>query len=96
MAQIYFAPPAHLLNSYKLFSEVTQNKFYKLIWLLKVYLPFNKTEVVLFLTKNEKEDPDLGVSPMPEVGCFFNIFKIKLFLLLYYSAFKKANLISLT
>ena len=65
MAQIYFAPPAHLLNSYKLFSEVTQNKFYKLIWLLKVYLPFNKTEAVLFLTENEKADPKMGVNYTP-------------------------------
>ena len=38
------------------FFEVTQSKFYKLIWLLKVYMPSNKTEAVLFLTKNEKAD----------------------------------------
>ena len=70
------------------FFEVTQNKFYELILLLKVYMPSNKTEAVLFLTKNEKADPDLGVKHMPEFGCFFNIFKIQLSLLLYYSAHK--------
>ena len=73
------------------FFEVTQNKFYELILLLKVYMPSNKTEAVLFLTKNEKADPDLGVNHMPEVGCFFNIFKIQLSLLLYYSAHKLAT-----
>ena len=44
--------------------------------LLKVYMPSNLTEVVLFLTKNEKADPDLGVNHTPIVGCFFNVFKI--------------------
>ena len=34
---------------------------------------------MLVLTKNEKADPDLGVSHTPQVGCFFNIFKIQLF-----------------
>ena len=43
------------------FFEVTQNRFYELILLLKVYMPSNKTEAVLFLTKKEKADPDLGV-----------------------------------
>ena len=51
----------------------------------------NKTEAVLFLTKNEEADPDLGVNHMPKVGCFFNIFNIQLSLLLYYSAHKKAT-----
>ena len=73
------------------FFEVTQNKFYELILMLKVYMPSNKTEAVLFLTKNEKADPDFGVNHTPEVGCFFNVFKIQLFLLLYYSACKKAT-----
>ena len=73
------------------FFEVAQNKFYELILLLKVYMPSNKTEAVLFLTKNEKADPDLGVNHTPKVGCFFNIFKIQLSLLLYYSAHKKAT-----
>ena len=68
--------------------EVTQNEFYELILLLKVYMPSNKTEAVLFLTKNGKADPDLVVNHMPQVGCFFNIFKIQLSLLLYYSSHK--------
>ena len=59
--------------------------------LLKVDMPSNKTEAVLFLTKNEKADLDLGVNHTPKVGCFFNIFNIKLSLLLYYSAHKKAT-----
>ena len=56
------------------FFEVTQNKFYELILLLKVSMPSNKTEAVLFLTKNEKADPDLGVNHTPQVGCFFKLF----------------------
>ena len=71
--------------------EVTQNRCYELILLLKVYMPSNKPEAVLFLTKNEKADPDLGVKHTPEFGCFFNIFKIQLSLLLYYSALKLAT-----
>ena len=46
------------------FFEVTQNKFYELIYMLSY-----KTEAVLFLTKNEKAVPDLGVNHTPEVGC---------------------------
>ena len=65
-------------------------KFYKLIWLLKVYIPSNKTEAVLFRTKNEKADPNMDVNHTPEVGCFCKIFKIQFFLLLYYLAGKKA------
>ena len=52
------------------FFEVTQKKIYELISLLKVYMPSNKTEAVLFLTKNEKAHPDLGVNHTPKVGCF--------------------------
>ena len=66
-------PPSELLKNY--FFEVTQNKLYELILLLKVYMPSNKTEAVLFLTKNEKADPDLGVNHTPEVGCFFQHFQ---------------------
>ena len=57
------------------FFEVAQNKFYELILLPKVYMPSYKTKAVLFLTKNEKADPDLGVNHTPKVF-FFNIFKI--------------------
>ena len=70
---------------------MTQNKFCKLIWLLKLYMPSNKTEAVLFLTENEKADPNMGVNYTPRVGCFFKIVKIQLFLLLYCSARKKAT-----
>ena len=49
----------------------------------KVYMPSYKTEAVLFLTKNEKADPYLGVNHTPKVGCFLNIFKIQLALLFY-------------
>ena len=59
------------------FFEVTPNKFNKLIWLLKLYMPSNKTGVVLFLTKNEKADADIGVNYTPEVVCFFKIVKIQ-------------------
>ena len=55
------------------FFEVTKSKCYKLIWLLKVYMPSNKTEKVLFLTKNEGADPNIGVNHTPEIGCFFQI-----------------------
>ena len=58
------------------FFEATQNKFYKMIWLLKVYMPSNKIEMVLFLTENEKADPNIGVNYLPKVGCFFKIVKI--------------------
>ena len=44
------------------FFEVTQNEFYELILLLEVYMPSNKTEAVLFLTNNEKADPNMGVN----------------------------------
>merc|ERR1712081_43657 len=57
------------------FIEVTQNTLYELILLLKVYMPSNKTKAVLFLTKNEKADPDLGVNHTPKVGCFSTISK---------------------
>jgi len=33
-----------------------------MIWLLKVYMPSNETEAVLFLTKNEKAYPNMGVN----------------------------------
>ena len=51
--------------------EVTQNKSYELILLLKVYMPSIKTEAVFFLTKKEKADLDLVVNHTPKVGCFF-------------------------
>ena len=66
-------------------------EFYELILLLKVYMPSKKTEAVLLLTTNEKADPDLGVNHTPHVGCFFNILKIQLSLLLYYLGHKKAT-----
>ena len=44
------------------FFEVTQNKFFRLIWLLKFYMPSNKIEAVLYLTENEKADPNMGVN----------------------------------
>ena len=43
------------------FFEVTQNKFHKLNWLLKAYMPSKKTEAVLFSTKIEKADPNMCV-----------------------------------
>ena len=55
------------------FFEVTQNKCFELILSLKVYMPSNKTEAVLFLTKNEGADPNIGVNHTPEIGCFFQI-----------------------
>ena len=61
----------HYMVKYYFF-EVTQNKFDKLIWLLKVYMPSNKTEAVLFRTKNEKADPNMGVNYTPKFGCFFS------------------------
>ena len=48
------------------FFEVTQNKFYELIYMLSY-----KTEAVLFLTKNEKAVPDLGLNHTPKVKCVF-------------------------
>ena len=42
-------------------------------------MPSYKTEAVLFLTENEKADPNIGVTKTPEVGCFFKIVKIQLF-----------------
>ena len=57
------------------FFEVTQKRFYELILFLKVYMPPNKTEVVLFLTKNEKEDPGLGVSHTAQSWVFFQHFQ---------------------
>ena len=30
----------------------------------------NKTEAVLFLTKNEKADPNMGVTTRPKMGVF--------------------------
>ena len=59
------------------FFEVTQSKCYKLIWLLKVYIPSNKTEAVLFITKTERADPNMGVNHTPEIGCFFQINEIQ-------------------
>ena len=53
------------------FFVVTQNEFFKSIWLMKVYMPSNKTEAVLFLTKNERADPNMGVNHTPEIVCFF-------------------------
>ena len=38
-------------------------------------MPSNETEAVLFLTKNEKADPNMGVNYMPTVGCFSNVLK---------------------
>ena len=75
-------PPTFRMVRNYLF-KVTQNKFHEMIWLLKAYMSSNKTEAVLFLTKNDKADPNMGVNHTPEIGCFFNIFKI-----LYYSALK--------
>ena len=34
-------------------------------------------------------DPEMGLYRTPKFGCLFKIFKIQLFLLLYYSACKK-------
>ena len=48
-------PPTFRMVKDNIF-EVTQNKFYELILLLKVYMPSNKRESVLFLTKNERDD----------------------------------------
>ena len=47
------------------FVEVTQSILYKLIWWLKVYIPYNKTEAVLFFSKNERADPNMGVNHTP-------------------------------
>ena len=58
---------------------MTQSICYKLIWLLKVYMPSNQTEAVLFLTKNERVDPNFGVNHTSKVGCFCKVFKIQLF-----------------
>ena len=60
------------------FFEVTQNKFYKLIWLLKVYMLSNETEAVLFLTKKEKAYPNIGVVQPQSFFFFFKIVKIQL------------------
>ena len=68
------------------FFEVTQNEFYKMIWLLKVYMPSNNTEAVLFLTENEKADPNMGVNYTLKVGCFFKIVKIQIFVALLLSS----------
>ena len=42
-------------------------------------MPSYKTEAVLFLTENEKADPNIGVTKTHEVRCFFKIVKIQLF-----------------
>ena len=44
---------------------------------MKVYMPSNKTEAVLFLTKNERADPNMGVNHTPKIGCFFLIYEIQ-------------------
>ena len=71
--------------------EVTQNEFYKLIWFLKVYMPSNKTKVVLFLTENEKVDPTMGVNYTPKVGCLFKIVKTQFFCCFITQLVKKTN-----
>ena len=62
-----------------------------MIWLLKFDTPPNKTESVLFLTKNEMSDPKMGVYCTPKVGCFFLYSKIQLHCCFYFSARKKAT-----
>ena len=60
MAHIYFAPSTfRMVKNY--FFEVTQNKFYKLIWLLKFNMPSNET-------KNEKAGHNKGLKYTPISG----------------------------
>ena len=72
---IFILPPSTFRMVKNYFFEVTQNKFYNLIWLLKFNMPSNET-------KNEKAGPNMGLNYTPKVGCFFKIVKIQLFLLL--------------
>ena len=44
-----------------------------------------------FRTKNGVSDPEMGVYRTPEFGCFFQIVQNTAFLLLYFSAYKKAT-----
>ena len=92
MAQITFASPIPLPNGKKIYFDVIQNKFQKLIWLLK--FDTNQTEAVIFFLKEkkkEKADPTIGAHHTPKVGCFFQKFYNPAFLLLYHSACLKAT-----
>ena len=92
MAQITFASPIPLPNGKKIYFDVIQNKFQKLIWLLK--FDTNQTEAVIFFfkeKKKEKADPTIGAHHTPKVGCFFQYYQNTAFWFLYYSACKRAT-----